>query len=236
MLKETSKEYWQKYWQSADHQPEVVHEELLRHLLSSVDIKGKKILEVGVGMGGDSLYLSEFGADVTVLDYSETALEKVGKSAEAKSLSIKTILADAKQMPFPDRSFDIVFHQGFLEHFSDPGEYLAEQCRILKSGGLLVVDVPQRYTTYTLKKHYQMKKGQWFAGWEREYSIAELKKLVTRHGFKVIDTYGWGYYGKLHHLRYLKLGKWYDYIWQCIEKTPIKLYLNFSVGLIAKKI
>jgi ubiquinone/menaquinone biosynthesis C-methylase UbiE len=234
-MKGSTKEHWEDYWQSKNHQPQVIHTDLINNLVKITAIKNKKILEIGAGMGGDSLYLAEKGARVTVLDFSREAIENIKKSSVREGVNIETVLADAKETPFKDESYDIVFHQGFLEHFADTRPYLLEQRRIIKKGGLLVVDVPQRYTTYTIKKHWLMWRKKWFAGWEKEFSINELERLLKENKFLVLKSYGWGYYGKLHWLRSLKLGKCYQRLWGFIEKSKIKLYLNFSIGVIAQK-
>lgn len=235
MLKKSTKADWQKYWVSEDHQPQVIHEDLLDNLQRVIEIKGKKILEIGGGMGGDSLYLAKEGAEVTVLDFVKEALNKIKISAKKQKLDLQIVLADARKMPFKDRTFDIVFHQGFLEHFHDPLPLLHEQWRVLKNKGIIVVDVPQKYTTYTIKKHVAMWQKKWFAGWEMEYSIGELEKLLTKCGFKIISSYGWGYYGKLNKIRHLNLGNWYELLWEKIEASRIKLYLVFSIGIVAEK-
>lgn len=235
MKKNSTKADWEKYWQSQDHQPQGIHEELLQSLEQFIQVKGKKILEIGAGMGGDSLYLAKKDASVTVLDFSEAALKQIKTSAREESVKIEAVLAEAKKMPFKKATFDVVFHQGFLEHFPDPKPYLLEQKRVLKKDGLLVVDVPQRWTTYTLKKHLQMWRGKWFAGWEKEFSVRELEGLLKKTGFEVLHSYGRGYYGKLYQIRHLKLGQWYQSIWDKIEKTRGKLYLTFSLGVVAKK-
>lgn len=235
MTKKSTKSHWEKYWQSQDHQPQVIHQELLDNLQKATKIKDKKILEIGVGMGGDSLYLAKKGAKVTVLDFSPEAIKKIEASAKKDKVSLETVLADAKEMPFKKEAFDLVFHQGFLEHFPEPKPYLLEQKRVLKKKGFLVVDVPQRYTTYTLKKHLKMRQGKWFAGWEKEFSIGELENLLEQCGFEILRSYGWGYYGKLYQVRHLKLGRWYQWLWEKTESSRLKLYLTFSIGVVAKK-
>ncbi|OGG24463.1 hypothetical protein A3A79_04745 [Candidatus Gottesmanbacteria bacterium RIFCSPLOWO2_01_FULL_43_11b] len=236
MEKTSTKSHWRDYWNRSDHQPVVTHEELLANLLATTSVKGKKILEVGAGMGGDSIYLSKKGAHVTVVDFTKEALEKINENAKKAKVTIKTVQADARNMPFADNTFDIIFHQGLLEHFKNPKELLIEQKRVLKSGGYLLVDVPQRYTTYTVKKHLLMILGKWFAGWEREFSAGELEQLLTDEGYSVVRSYGWGYYGKLHNIRFAKLGAWYEAIWKFIESTRMKLYLNWCIGVIVQKI
>lgn len=235
MGKISTKTHWQTYWNSFDHQPMVEHKELLANLLATTSVKRKKILEVGAGMGGDSIYLAKKGASLTVLDFTKEALELIRKNARAAKVDIKTIQADARRMPFKDRTFDILFHQGFLEHFTNPMEMLLEQKRVLKPGGFLVVDVPQRYTMYTIKKHFLMFLGKWFAGWEREFSVDELERLLREVKFTPIRSYGWGYYGRLYNIRYAKLGTWYEKVWQWIEGSRVKLYLSWCVGVIARK-
>lgn len=236
MLKSSNETYWEKYWISKNHQPRVIHKELLDNLQKTVDVKGKKILEVGAGMGGDSLYLARKGAKVTVLDFVPEALAAIRESAKKKKVDLKLVLTDAKKIPFNDCFFDVVFHQGFLEHFPNPESYLLEQKRVLKKGGILVVDVPQKFTTYTIKKHLQMWQGKWFAGWEKEFSVGELEKILKKAGFLVVRSYGWGYYGKLYNLRRLNLGFWYRWLWRKIESSRLKLYLTFSIGVVARKL
>lgn len=213
----------------------VRHEELLANLLATTSVKGKKILEVGAGMGGDSIHLAQKGASVTVLDFTREALELIEENAKKSKVKITTVQADARAMPFRDNTFDVIFHQGLLEHFKNPQELLDEQKRVLKPGGYIQVDVPQRYTTYTIKKHVLMWLGKWFAGWEREFSVGELENLLRRVGLIPIKSYGWGYYGKLYNLRHAKLGVWYKKVWQWVESTRIRLYLNWCVGVIAQK-
>ena len=235
MEKISTKNHWQTYWSRPDHQPVVRLDEMLANILATTSVKGKKILEIGVGMGGDSIYLAKKGARVTAIDFTNEALEKVRKNSKMEKIRVETVRADARKMPFANASFDIVFHQGFLEHFTKPLEMIAEQLRVLKQGGLLVIDVPQRFTTYTIKKHLLMWMGKWFAGWEREFSIGELEALVRRAGLVPVRSYGWGYYGKLYNLRHARLGKWYKRLWQRIEESRFKLYLCWCVGVIARK-
>jgi len=83
-----------------------------------------------------------------------------------------------------------VFHQGLLEHFRDPMPLLRENVRSLKKDGILLVDVPQRWHLYTAVKHALIAAGRWFAGWETEFSIGELTRLMSRAGVRVVRRYG----------------------------------------------
>ncbi len=235
MEKISTKAHWQKYWQLPDHQPLVRHEEMLANMFAVTPVKGKKILEIGVGMGGDSVFLATKGARVTAVDFTKEALNILEENARKAGVHIDLIRADARSLPMKDDTFDVVFHQGFLEHFTRPLELILEQKRVLKPGGILVVDVPQRYTTYTVKKHMLMMLGKWFAGWEREFSVAELERLLKRAGLVPLRSYGWGYYGKLFQMRNANFGSWYTRLWEWIESGRAKLYLNWCIGVISQK-
>ena len=51
---------------------------------------------------------------------------------------------DARSLPYPDGSFDLVVHSDTLEHVPDPRRALEECCRVLRPGGKMVFTVPIR--------------------------------------------------------------------------------------------
>lgn len=95
-------------------------------------------------------------------------------------------------MSFADETFDVVFSQGVLEHFRDPDPVIAEQVRVMKKTGVLIVDVPQTYNPYTLFKKIRMWQGRWPYGWETQYSLPSLRKLARRHGLVATGVGSWG--------------------------------------------
>ena len=54
-------------------------------------------------------------------------------------------LADAAKLPFPDASFDLVFHKMVAEHLEHPGAAMSEAARVLKPGGRLLFETPSRF-------------------------------------------------------------------------------------------
>jgi len=163
----------------------------------------REVLEIGCGTAIDSFCLAKkHGADISFYgaDLSKEAVEvaeKIGKIFKSK---IELGVDDVEQMRFEDSKFDIVFSQGVMEHFRDPLPAFKEQIRVLKRGGYLIVDVPQKYNPYTLYKRARIKNGTWEYGWETEYSYNELlnigKKLrltpsdVGSHGYGYFQDYG----------------------------------------------
>ncbi len=189
----STKQHWNTYWEREEHQVSLAHNrKLISVLCSLVDVQNKVILEIGAGTGRDSVYLVNLGAQVYALDYSYHALKLVRKACSDQERSLLAVAGNAFDLPLPASSVDLIFHQGFLEHFEQPEILLQEQRRVLKPGGYVIVDVPQKYTLYSLKKRIAIWRGRWFAGWETEYSPAELERLVANCGFEVRLTYGWG--------------------------------------------
>ncbi len=221
-----------------------------------MDFRGKKVLEIGAGTGRDSFGLAGLGAEVVQVDYSESSLEIIRSLLKKEGLSVQLVRGDAFSLPFPDRTFDVVFHQGLLEHFrqSDARRLLSENVRVLRKGGLFLVDVPQRYHVYTVVKHILIFFNRWFAGWEKEFSIHELQRVLRAQGLEIIHSYGEWMYPSLFYriLRelleklgirlpmYPRLGSKLSALRKRIRerawRSRIVLYTSLSIGVIGRKV
>lgn len=162
----------------------------MEQVLAQGPVQGRRVLEVGAGSGRDSVALAAEGARSFILDYSMASLETARRVARRHGAAPLLVRADALRLPFRDGTFDVVFHQGLLEHFRDPMPLLRENVRALARGGLLLVDVPQRWHLYTLLKHAMIATGTWFAGWETEFTIGQLERLLRAAGVRIVHRYG----------------------------------------------
>ena len=192
MARASTKAHWDAYWHEyADpHATYDNDDRVVNAILALGDVRGKRILEVGAGSGRDSIALAKRGAIVTVLDYVPSSLGVVAKNAEAAGVTLTMVCGDGTRMPFPEGTFDVVFHQGLMEHFRDANPLLDDNRRVLKTGGHVVIDVPQRWHIYTVGKKVLIALDRWFAGWETEYSIRELTGMVEARGYQVTARFG----------------------------------------------
>lgn len=195
---------WREWLKKPDFEAEVqwhVEErarffDLLAKYIGLAD--ARQVLEIGCGTAIDSHYLSRIHdkVDFLAIDLSHEAVAVAQKFGEAMDSSVRVSVDNAETMQFESGTFDLVFSQGVMEHFKDPVPALAEQLRVLRAGGYLVVDVPQKYNPYTIYKHKRLREGIWEYGWESEYSYGELKELGDRLGLQTVDVgaYGYGYF------------------------------------------
>lgn len=181
---------WSRFWTGRERPEEFyppsprIREHLFPHAGA-----GTRVLEVGAGSGRDGAALAARGARVVLLDASAGALELASRNAPGLR-GRALVRGDALASPFPDAAFDVVFHQGLLEHFRDPLPLLLENRRLLRPGGVLLVDVPQTFHPWTALKRALIPLGLWFAGWETQFTPGALERAVRAAGFEHLATYG----------------------------------------------
>jgi len=248
--------HWESYWRGHANLDETYSTggRLAREVLADGAVDGRLVLEVGAGSGRDLLALAAAGARGVVLDYSPAALELVRRQAERQGLAVLLVRADALRMPFRDGAFDVVFHQGLLEHFRDPMPLLRENARVVRRGGRVVVDVPQTVHPYTLMKQVMILFDVWFAGWETQFTPAGLERRVRAAGLVVRRTYGaWMVPGLGYRVlrevlkRALRVTlpleprgpAWWHGSWEALRRalarTPLGLWTAHVIGTVGEK-
>ena len=107
---------------------------------------GLKVLDVGCGNGYVLYQYARYGAQVTGVDLTRTAVELSRKRFALGGLSGEFLEIDGNRLPFPDAHFDIVCSMGVLHHVSNPRPMVDEIFRVLKPGGRLIVMLYYRYS------------------------------------------------------------------------------------------
>ena len=103
---------------------------------------GMTLLDCGCGPGTVTLGLAEAVAPAQTvgIDLEPSMVERATSFAAGRRTdNIEFQVADIRDLPFPDDSFDVVFTSAVLEHLGDPDRALREIHRVVKPGGLVGV-------------------------------------------------------------------------------------------------
>ena len=104
-------------------------------------VRGKDVLEVGLGYGSVSQRLAESGARLTSLDIAAGPVAGVNHRLRQAGLPGRAIQGSILAAPFPDRSFDVVVAIGCYHHTGDLARAIAETHRLLRPGGRTTIMV-----------------------------------------------------------------------------------------------
>jgi phosphoethanolamine N-methyltransferase len=109
-------------------------------LLRGLETRGKRILDIGCGIGGPAFEMaSTFGAEVIGIDLEAPLIERATKAAADKNLADRCFFrtVDAGPLAFADESFDIVVTSGAITQTEGKAEIFRECFRVLRPGGHL---------------------------------------------------------------------------------------------------
>jgi 2-polyprenyl-3-methyl-5-hydroxy-6-metoxy-1,4-benzoquinol methylase len=152
------------------------------------------VIEIGAGIGTNAALFASLGSNVTLLDYSDKALERGRSFFERNGLSATQIHADALRLP--DEligGFDVSMSFGLAEHFiGEPRvEVVRSHLELLKPGGLTFVSVPNRANPpYRVYKALASRTRLWNVGEEYPFSRDELESICSTLGVKEFSFFG----------------------------------------------
>jgi SAM-dependent methyltransferase len=114
----------------------------------ALDLKeGARVLDLCCGPGRHSVPLAQHGFDVTSLDLNPAYLELARRTAEAGDVSLKTVVADMREIPFQNH-FDAILNMyssfGYLESEAEDARVLESAAKASKPGGHLFLDMLNR--------------------------------------------------------------------------------------------
>jgi SAM-dependent methyltransferase len=145
---------------------------------------GARVLDYGCGHAG---YLSDFhhrgvaisGAEIA--EYAVEACRKYGYDVHK--------VDNFSRIPFDEGVFDVIYLMQVFEHLRAPHDFLQELARILKSGGMLYLAVPNAASIW--RKVFST---NWVSGWFApfhlyHYTCGTLEKLAGQHGFDLVNTW-----------------------------------------------
>jgi ubiquinone/menaquinone biosynthesis C-methylase UbiE len=114
------------------------------------EIQDKRILDMGAGSGGKTVYYALNGAEhVTGVDINKDFIKQATDFASSKNArNIEFICAGSDKMPFRDNYFDLCIMNDVIEHILNPEAVLSEIIRILKPQGKLFINSPPYFHPY----------------------------------------------------------------------------------------
>jgi len=111
--------------------------------------KGKKVLEIGCGIGTDTINFARHGAIVTAVDCSKESLEIARERAAVYELdsSIEFHYADAENLSteIPLGKYDLVYSFGVIHHTPHPEKAIQEARKFMRQGSTIKLMVYHRY-------------------------------------------------------------------------------------------
>jgi len=126
------------------------------------NLAGRRVLEIGCGMGMHSDLMAHAGGVVSSIDLSPTSVDVTRRRAELKGISVDVRQMDAVKLDFPDNTFDFVWSWGVIHHSSQTGQIIKEIHRVLKPGGEVRVMV---YNLHGMTAYITMATRYLFAFW-----------------------------------------------------------------------
>lgn len=107
--------------------------------VDGVDLDGRKVLDIGCGLGGADLVLAkESGAIMTGVDVEPGLIERARRNASAAGVAIDYRTVEPGPLDFEDESFDHVFTHAAIIHVPDKAAMFSEIHRVLRPGGWLL--------------------------------------------------------------------------------------------------
>ena len=117
-----------------------------------VPLEGRRILDVGCGVGAYVSKFRGFSEDVYGVDVDE---EKIHKAAQTLP---RVLPAEAEALPFRDDSFDVILLHEVIEHVRSDKQTIREAMRCLRPGGEVVIFAPNRLYPFETHGFYFGKK------------------------------------------------------------------------------
>lgn len=145
--------------------------------------KGKRVLEIGCGIGTDTLEFARAGADIDAVEFSVKSRALAMKKLEGERFFSPIIWQTDAENFLPFGRFDLVYSFGVLHHTPHPVLVLAGTHNILKNDGELRIML---YAKWSIKHLFRIQpEAQAGCPLVKWYSEREARKLLESCGFRV---------------------------------------------------
>ena len=193
------------------------------HIVGFADFpfwEGKRVLEIGCGIGTDSINFAKAGADLTVFDLSDKSLELCKKRFKVFGLSANFVSGNVERLDeyLEPQTFDLIYSFGVLHHTPNPQAALAQLRKYMNQQSELRIMLYSRWSWKSL--------AIWFRyGYKYGWSLNKVvpKYSEAQSGCPVTYTYSFKEARKLLQGFYIN-AIWKDHIFP----YRIKDYVNYT--------
>ena len=142
---------------------------------------GRKVLEVGCGVGTDLLRFARGGADVTGVDLAEVSIDLAKENFAVNDQAGRFMVMNGEALEFGDDTYDVVYAHGVLQYTGGSQQMLDELRRVLKPGGEAIFMVYNRISWLSLlSKVSGSALEHQDAPVFKTFSIREFKAMLSR--------------------------------------------------------
>ena len=142
--------------------------------------EGKRLLEIGCGVGIDLVRFARGGCNVSGIDLAEVSISLAEKNFLQRGLDADLRVMNGEQLQFADDSFDIVYAHGVLQYTASASKMISEIFRVLCPKGEAIMMVYNRNSWLnTMSKVMKVGLEHEDAPVLNKYSIAEFQRLLS---------------------------------------------------------
>jgi SAM-dependent methyltransferase len=108
-------------------------------------LAGKKLLDIGAGLGESSVYFALQGASVTTVDISPQMVATALSLGAKFGVQLEGIVSCAEDLNLPAETYDIIYAANTIHHVLDRASLFEQMSRALKPGGMFFSYDPLAY-------------------------------------------------------------------------------------------
>jgi ubiquinone/menaquinone biosynthesis C-methylase UbiE len=165
----------------------------LERMVLLANVRGdESVLDIATGGGHVALTFAPHVREVVATDLTPAMLEAAERFITGRGITnVRFEIADAEALPFEDESFDIVTCRVAAHHFQDVARFACESARMLRSGGVFVLDdtiAPEDKSLDTFINLIEKLRDPTHI---RDYSVSEWHTLCCDAGLTVESVETW---------------------------------------------
>jgi len=180
-------ENWENFISHYDENRRI--EVLVHDFLGEKQIKGKKCLDMGCGLGYFSQYILKYNpASLHACDISPNLVDKLSKKNPAINCFVANILELSSVVK--EQKFNVIICSEVIEHTPDPKLATSELVKALAPGGLLAISVPNQRWHWLLDLAQFLRLRPNYKGYENWVLPSQLKEWLSHADMEIVCCEG----------------------------------------------